>query len=245
MAFDPSSPAQTNPGLTDVDQIRTNVNHLRDFEASAVEPSNLVGGMFWLYTPATGDKILRWRNYANTAWLDVMLFDATGMPKAHIASNITALNMVHGIQQGSGNGLDADTVDGYEASDIWAKSKGAYHTRIGTDVFHTDDALKTVTASTMTLAKTIHLYSVPESTLRITFYSYAQNAGKAQIYRNSTPVGTLHSVGSSWAWYQEDISGWSDGDNINLYMRRLAAHTSIAAQYFRILYKAKVTSTLV
>jgi hypothetical protein len=45
----------------------------------------------------------------------------------------------------------------------------------------------------------------------------AHSAG--QIYRNGSPVGTLRSTTNlSWVTYSEDISGWSPGDLVQLYV---------------------------
>ena len=68
MAFDSTKPARANPILTDVDQIRDDLNALRNIEASATEPSNLVAHMLWMYTPASGNYVMRQRNIDNDGW---------------------------------------------------------------------------------------------------------------------------------------------------------------------------------
>jgi hypothetical protein len=53
---------------------------------------------------------------------------------AHIAAAITASNAVHGIQQGSGHGFDADSVDGVHAAGFDAAgSAGAVQTNLATE----------------------------------------------------------------------------------------------------------------
>jgi len=73
MAYDPNSPAATHNALTDLDQIRANFTALRNFEAGASEPSNLVAGMIWLDTSGT-PYVMKQRNAANSAWLTLWNF---------------------------------------------------------------------------------------------------------------------------------------------------------------------------
>ena len=63
---------------------------------------------------------------------------------------------------------------------------------------------------------------VPVSgTLRITFgfrLSAGVGTGYAKIYRNGSPVGTERTSGSqNWTTFSEDISGWSEGDLLQVY----------------------------
>lgn len=75
MAYDPNSPQRTHAGLTDIDQIRENFNQLRKFEAGETEPSNPVAGMFWLYTPGSGNWVMRQRNKDNSSWYNLWEID--------------------------------------------------------------------------------------------------------------------------------------------------------------------------
>lgn len=119
MAYDNNSPAQGHQALSDIDIIRNNTNELRKFEASAstAPPSNPVAGQFWW---TTDTKTLYQRKQDNSAW--DYIWSETDRPakssdlSTHIANNITNAVAVHGIKQGSGNGFDADKLDGYEAS---------------------------------------------------------------------------------------------------------------------------------
>lgn len=128
MGYDNLSPAQGHQALSDIDIIRNNCNELRKFEASlsTSPPSNPVGGQFWWTTDTTS---LYQRNQANTAW--IYLWSEADLPAnesgvtAHINNNITASVAVHGIKQGSGNGFDADKLDGLEASAFLAGSHAA------------------------------------------------------------------------------------------------------------------------
>lgn len=124
--YDLSSPAQGHVALTDVEQIRSNCNALRENEASASTspPSNPVGGQFWW---ASDTKAMYQRKADNSGW-SVALWYETDPPartsdfNSHTGSNITSSVVVHGIKQGSGNGLDADLLDGQHASSFLGSS---------------------------------------------------------------------------------------------------------------------------
>ena len=65
MPFDYQSPAIGNPALTDIEQIRTDLNELRKFESSSADPGNPVALMFKWETPGSGNYILKMRNKDN------------------------------------------------------------------------------------------------------------------------------------------------------------------------------------
>lgn len=116
--FDTSAPAQGHQALGDVDSIRTNMQALRDNESSleASPPANPVAGMFWY----TSDSHKIYIRTSASSWLylwtesDVPV--ATSTLTSHTGANITNATTVHGIRQGSGNGFDADKLDGFEAT---------------------------------------------------------------------------------------------------------------------------------
>lgn len=87
MAYDPNSPAKDHDALADIDKIRENTNQLRKFEASDTEPSSPVAGMFWLYTPGSGNWVLKQRNPDNSGWVNLWEMDpSTGAIKNIFAS---------------------------------------------------------------------------------------------------------------------------------------------------------------
>lgn len=124
MAFDHLSPATAHNTLGDVDSIRNNVNALRNFEASLSTnpPGNPVADQFWwaILSTDTTQGTMYQRSRDNTAWEYKW---STADPPAktsdvtnHVNTNITNAIAAHGIRQGAGNGLDADKLDGYDAS---------------------------------------------------------------------------------------------------------------------------------
>jgi len=249
MVYDPNSPATTHAGLSDCDKIRANCNELRKFEASATEPSNPVAGMMWLYTPGSGDWILKERNKDNDAWIDMIRLTSSGSPKAHIESNITSSNMVHGVKQGSGNGFDADKLDGKEGSEyVQIGSVGnEYLNRTGTNEIAGANPAKAVTETEYTKKKEIKLNKTPDTTLKIYFVlNIGSGAGPlyGKIYRNGSPVGTERSKsGTGAVAFTEEISGWSNGDLLQLYA--YVTGTPIAyVQEFKILGTRRINVEL-
>lgn len=75
MAYDDTKPDRTNEVLLDVDAILDNMNELRKFEASLTAPTSPVAGQFYLYTPGAGNYVMRQRNKANDAWVNVWDLD--------------------------------------------------------------------------------------------------------------------------------------------------------------------------
>ncbi|MEW5802663.1 MAG: hypothetical protein AB1847_11245 [bacterium] len=120
MAFNYNSPAISNEALVDIEQIRENFLQLIKCHRGSAAPiidSTHSAGMFWLYTPATGNWVLRQRNKDNNGWIDLWELTSSGVPAGHYAQS-TATTTVHGARQGSGNGFDADKLDGKHLSDI-------------------------------------------------------------------------------------------------------------------------------
>ncbi|MCK4739735.1 MAG: hypothetical protein KAT46_07275 [Deltaproteobacteria bacterium] len=76
-----------------------------------------------------------------------------------------------------------------------------------------------------------------EGTLRIKFEAYATTGSggsyHAKIFRNGIEVGTEQILTSSYVEFSEDISGWSDGDLIQIYGRRVGGAT-ILVQNLRL-----------
>ncbi len=165
--FDKDKPAQSDQALPDVDAIRTNLNALRDCESSldASPPTNTVAGMLWW---ATDTKKLRQRDQANTGWV-LLWFESATDPttygpawyyptsedssdrniKTHLDKNVTAAVTVHGIKQGSGNGFDADLLDGQHASAFSAAGHGHVGGDITTAVANATNAANATVADTV------------------------------------------------------------------------------------------------
>jgi outer membrane lipoprotein-sorting protein len=206
-AFDPTSPAQGHNALSDLTAMRENFNQLRNFEASASTspPSNPVGGMIWW---TTDTKKIYQRDQTNTTWILLWNEEGTGYGPAwyhstafdasernvknHFIANITAAQTVHGIRQGSGNGFDADLLDGSHSSAFSAS--GHTHTSVDqVDGYHA--------SATATAGKLCALDSNAKLPASITGYGYPydNSVTTAKIYELSVTNGKLGdgSVGGS------------------------------------------------
>ncbi len=219
MSYLPSIPVIGNVGLVDIPKIAGNFEALRCNEIGPAEPNNVVKGMWWLDTASSILKLCYSITPPPTVWLSVMDFSAAGCTKAHIAAT-TASASVHGAQQGSGNGFDADKLDTKHLADIIKSVSNYYIDGTGTLPFLRSDTEKTFTTYGVTL-KEFYLGKVPSSALKFYFemrkISGQQGIGIA-IYRNDTLAGGLHpTTSNSYVPVTETITGiFSDGDYVRL-----------------------------
>ena len=107
-----------------------------------------------------------------------------------------------------------------------AKLGGKYY-RMSSGTYVTDDTAETTT-SPHNVYQLKKEFTLPgdfpsNTTLRIQFQITSTNAGYttyARIYKNGAAVGTERSTTSGeYVSYDEDITGWSAGDKIQLYIR--------------------------
>lgn len=252
MAFDYSSPATGNDSLQDIEQIRENfLKLLNCHKGSSAPPIDATHspGMFWIYTPATGNWVVRQRNKDNTGWIDLWELTTSGVPSGHYALS-TATTSVHGARQGSGNGFDADTLDLYHLNDIRREliSPDSYLSRSGTQIWCSADS-EVVRTSYLVYVKVkeIYLPRPPENTLKIEFKlanSHSPDWSYARIYRDGSPVGTERSVQGAYATFQEEISGWVNGSYLQLYVKTSDTDTAAHVKDFRILCTKSAIVTL-
>lgn len=87
-----------------------------------------------------------------------------------------------------------------------------------------------VSASANIYTKALEMAVPYSGTYRITFNLFATstqvNRGFAQIYRNGSAVGTERTVGNTTD-FSEDISGWTKGDLLQIYIHRASTDTVI------------------
>jgi hypothetical protein len=84
-----------------------------------------------------------------------------------------------------------------------------------------------------TYEKKVEITVNGSGTFRIKVYLAGSHGGftyYARVYRNGSAVGTELSVtpasGSSYSWVTDDVSGWSPGDKLQIYLRRVAGGTT-------------------
>ena len=238
-----------------LNEVEENFQLLKDCFAGENAPNNPESGQFWLDT-SSSTYVMKQRNKDNDSWLTLWNLTTADVPKGkietHEADDITSSNTVHGIQLGSGNGLDADTVDGYEASELLAVayvSADGYYARTGTDAYVNASADADFTDASYTKQKEIAIRVCPDSTLRLVFDLKTEDAGETvygKIYRNGVAVGTERSHTGNTDWdtqSTEDIAGWSDGDLLQLYCYTTNGATG-HCRSFKILYQKTIEVTM-
>lgn len=118
-------------------------------------------------------------------------------------------------------------------------TKFLYKYILSDSIIASNDTIHWTTSNSIQKVKVLTIGSDlqgPE-TLRVVFTLRANNSGivHGQIFRNSSPVGTSRSATSTGSTFSEDISGWSAGDNIELWC--YAEDYLVMAEYsnFRLL----------
>ncbi|WP_457641459.1 gp53-like domain-containing protein [Persephonella sp.] len=112
------NPINTNPGgdtkyqgfvkaQSNFDDIYSKLNTVKKLQTGTTAPSNPAVGELW-FDENTG--ILK--RYDGTSWVEI-----AALPDLSNTSDITVLNKIKNVD-GAGSGLDADTVDGKQASDL-------------------------------------------------------------------------------------------------------------------------------
>ena len=228
-------------GQTDLGNIENNFACLKSSFSGTSAPSNPVAGMLWYDTT---NNLLKLRNAANNAWLEVYDFgnDRVGTGKVKTdsldsgavtdvkvtsvgGSKITAGSIPSGKFQ-AGAIAGADIADGtITRAKIGAYTAGNYFI-IGSD------SEKTTAATSYTKVKEIVVTRT--GTLRVSFALAGSNMINAygRVYRNGVAVGTARNTTSTIPeTYSEDISGWGPNDLCQIY-----AYTQNGA------YPAKVTN---
>lgn len=249
MVYDPNSPDPDHAGLSDIDQIKENFIKQRNFEAGTAEPSNPVVGMFWLDT-YTSPHVLKMRNEANDGWEEVLTMNTAGMPKDHIADNITDSNTVHGVQQGSGNGFDADKLDGVEGAEyLQGKNAPMGHMSYdGTYPMVYCDTERGVDSAIYTKLKEYTLNRTPGSTVRVFAHIRLEDCsdGYIKIYLNGVEVsGSYRHLQGQDAEedYTWDVTGVGNSDTIDIRVCTGGVGYYIYVSNFRILGKPYVEIT--
>jgi len=227
--FNDAVPASTRNALEDLTAIRNNFAALKSCFSGATAPPNPVAGMWWYDTTA---NILKLRNEANNAWLDVYDFANGRAPLALLATNcsrtvVAGTGIAVSGNLGSGNvtvGLSSGGVGNTQlANEAVSSSKMEGYTA-GSNLLIKHDSEISIDSSAVGLVytKIKEIQLDKGGTLRVSFHLRVTQGGTAngRIYRNGSAVGTERSVTTtSGTTYSQDISGWSPGDLLQLYIR--------------------------
>ena len=207
--FNDAVPASTRDALEDLTAIRNNFAALKSCFSGPTAPPNPVAGMWWYDTTA---NMLKLRNEANSAWLNVYDFANQRVPLALLATNCSRTVVAGNGISVSGN-LSSGNVTVNIAPAIYAQLQNY---TAGTRYLWSSLTREYRTTNT-TLTKVFELRLDRGGTLRITFTIAGCVNAKARIYRNGSAVGTLRTAATMSATYTQDISGWSAGDSLQIY----------------------------
>lgn len=207
--YNDAVPAITRNALEDLTAIRNNFAALKSCFSGPTAPPNPVAGMWWYDTTA---NMLKLRNEANSAWLNVYDFANQRVPLALLATNCSRTVLAGNGISVSGN-LSSGNVTVNIAPAIYAQLQDY---TAGTRYLWTS-LTREYRATTTTLSKVFELRLDRGGTLRITFTIAGFVNAKARIYRNGSAVGTLRTAATMSDTYTQDISGWSAGDSLQIY----------------------------
>ena len=243
---------------TTMANVEKNFAALKSSFSGAGAPSNPIAGMWWFDTTA---NILKLRNEANNAWQSVWNFANNKPVIANLSGEITGAMIsaaikdpaagTYGLRRiGTGAltacaGNDARLGIPNDGSVTFAKFPDY---EIGDSLLASADVNKFNNGTSHVLVKAITINR--GGNLRIKFsiaclYPGGGRAANAQIYRGTTPVGTVRrNTLTSYVEYSEDISGWTSSDSVRLYLWCSISGDQAHAQNFR-LYRAVTPETVV
>ena len=218
--YNDAVPASTRDALEDLTAIRNNFAALKSCFSGPSSPPNLVAGMWWYDTT---NNILKLRNEANSAWLDVYDF-----------ANGYAIGCSNTVLAGTGISVSGSLRTG----NVTVSATAIPYTAGTRLLVQSMDHLQIGDYTSYTTVRTIQIDR--PGTLRISFRltvfastgfydGSASCTAYGRIYRDRggsvTAVGTTRSLSVSVgdkdyqtriATYPQDISGWQAGDKVLL-----------------------------
>ena len=242
--FNDAVPASTRNALEDLTAIRNNFAALKSCFSGATAPPDPVAGMWWYDTTA---NMLKIRNEANNAWLDVYDFANGRAPLALLATNCsrtvvagTGVSVAGNLASGNVTvGISAGGVGSTQLADSSVSQGKMVNYTAGDRLLIKSVQETTTTSTTYTALKQIRLDR--GGTLRISFKLRRVAGGSGspsvygRVYRNGSAVGTERSTTStSGDTYTQDISGWSAGDRIQVYGRTSDGNITVGVSELRV-----------
>ncbi len=219
--YNDAVPASTRNALEDLTAIRNNFAALKSCFSGATAPPNPVAGMWWYDTTA---NMLKIRNEANNAWLDVYDFANGRAP--------LALNCVRTVVAGAGLAVSGSLSSGNVTVGISAGGVGSTQLANGGvtpgklanysagNYVEWPSDIKSYSATTSSWTKlTESVYVARAGTVRVR-WRLSNTSGdncETRVYKNGVAVGSIHTDKVPTEYY-EDISV-AAGDYISIYGR--------------------------
>ena len=225
---------------TTMANVEKNFAALKSSFSGAGAPSDPIAGMWWFDTTS---NILKLRNEANNAWQSVWDFAnnkpvitnlsneiTNAMCAAALKDPVAAIAGLRTLGTGAAQALPGNT-DYSVANGSVTPAKLSYAVAASTYTMYEDGTEHT--SITTAWAKVAEVYIPRGGAYRITFALKA-TIGTARIYgriyRNGVAVGTQQSdVTCGYVTKSENISGWSAGDLLQIYIRATYAGATYKA----------------
>jgi len=224
------------------ESLKNDFEALRTCFSGSSAPGNPVAGMWWYDTTA---NMLKLRNEANNAWLNVYDFANGRAPLALLATNCSRTVVAGTGVSVSGSLASSNVTVGLSSGGVGATQLADSSVSQGKMVNYTAGdrlLIKSVQETTSTLTTYIALKQIRldrGGTLRISFK--LRRVGDSllrvygRVYRNGSAVGTERSTTSvSGDTYTQDISGWSAGDRIQVYGRTSDYSVTVGVSELRV-----------
>jgi hypothetical protein len=225
--YNDAVPAITRNALEDLTAIRNNFAALKSCFSGATAPPGPVAGMWWYDTTA---NMLKIRNEANNAWLNVYDFANSRAPLALLATNCSR-TVVAGNGISVSGTLASGNVTVSMASAIYAQLQNY---TAGTRYLWGSGNREYITTNT-SMTKVADLKLDRGGSLRIYFTMSGPIGARGRIYRNESAIGTLRTAPDTlWNTYSEDISGWSAGDSVQIYASTPSGERAVTIKDFSL-----------
>ena len=247
-------------GQTDLGNIENNFACLKSSFSGTSAPSNPVAGMLWYDTTS---NLLKLRNAANNAWLEVYDFanDRTVLKTSHLVDGVLSADTAGrakmadgyittakiGNGQVSGAKLEDGSITGAKISDGTLTGVKLQNVSSGSAIVLAAAATeRTGNDSSYTKKKeiqvrrtgTIDVYFELKGEIGVQTYG--------RIYKNGSPVGTVRSTSN-----HSEFTGWTEtisvtaGDYVQLYCYTRAAVYGYSYRNFRCLIGSDQMNALV
>ena len=241
--YNDAVPASTRDALEDLTAIRNNFAALKSCFSGATAPPNPVAGMWWYDTTA---NMLKIRNEANDAWLNVYDFANGRAPLALLATNCSRTVVAGTGVSVAGNLASGNVTVAIASGGVGTTQLADSSVSQGKMVNYTAGDRLLIKSVQETIATSITYIALKQirldrgGTLRISFKLRRVGGSLlpvyGRVYRNGSAVGTERSTTStSGDTYTQDISGWSAGDRIQVYGRTSdAISTTVGVSELRV-----------
>jgi hypothetical protein len=211
--------------------VEDNFAALKSCFSGTSAPSNPAAGMAWLDTT---NHIIKVRNEANSAWIPT--WDVSSGTEAALSLTDNTTNDVSTTKHGFVPKAPNDTSKYFRGDGTWATIPNTVPDySAGNVLVGSSSKESSSSSSSYVLAKEITISRGGQLRIKFAIKSNSAAYTYGRIYRNGSAVGTerTQTAGTTYTEYSEDISGWSAGDKVQLYIKQQGSAT-VTAKDFRL-----------